>query len=321
MPFAAVCPVLVCGERGILMSSLFRTRADKIFDTINIEIMVIVLIIVLYPLYFVCLASFSDPYAVARGEIRFWIKGFTLEAYENVFSNKNIWIGYRNTILYTLFGTIFSLMLTLPAAYTLSKKRLLCRRVILIYFLVTMYFSGGLIPTYMTVKSLSLLNLPITLVMMGALSVYNLIVTRVFFEATIPEDIYEAAYMDGARESLVFIRIALPLAAPIIAVMALFYGVARWNDYFNALIYVSDSRLYPLQLILRGILIQSQTALAGVSSDSMDAEAIAAAARRAYMAEAMKYALIIVSSVPLLAVYPFVQKHFVKGVMIGSLKG
>jgi putative aldouronate transport system permease protein len=225
------------------------------------------------------------------------------------------------SIYYTAFGTAFSLALTIPAAYVLSKKYLPGRAAISSYFLFTMFFGGGLVPFYILVKEIGLYNTPLTLVILSGLSVYNMVVTRVFFETSIPNSLYEAAQMDGASEFYCFFRIALPLSAPIVSVMALFYGAANWNSYFNALIFLSDKNLFPLQLVLRSILILNQNALASIDLSTADIETLQSKARLAYMAEAMKYSLIFISAAPMLIAYPFVQKYFVKGVMIGSLKG
>jgi putative aldouronate transport system permease protein len=292
---------------------------DKIFDAINTGIIILILAVVLYPLYFVVIASFSEPYEVALGNIRFLPRGFSLSAYTYVLENKDVWIGYRNTIFYTVAGTFFSLFLTLPAAYVLSKKQLPGRILLSWFFLFTMYFSGGLIPTYLLVKSLALYNKPYTLVVLGAFSVFNMIVTRTYYQTSIPETIYEAAEIDGASHIRVFFTIALPLSAPIIAVMTLYYAVAQWNAFFNALVYVSERNYMPLQIVLRNILISSQNALAQIS-ESADESEILAMARLAYISAAMKYALIIIASFPLLVSYTFVQKYFIKGIMIGSLK-
>ena len=298
-----------------------RTRADKIFDTCNAVLMVLLLLITLYPLYFVLIASVSDAYEVAKGNVFAIPKGITFESYMNVFRESRIWLGYRNTIFYAVFGTAFSLILTIPSAYALSKKTLPGRGAISIFFLIPMYFNGGLIPTYLVMKQINMVDQWYSLIFIAASSVYNMIVTRVYFQSNVPEELYESARIDGASELRTFFSIALPLVKPIIAVMTLFFAVARWNDYFNALIYTTDNDYLPLQLALRSILLNSQTALQKVDTSSMDADAIKNAARLAYMAEAMKYALIVVSSAPLLIAYPFVQKHFVKGMMIGAVKG
>lgn len=300
-----------------------RTRADVVFDTINYAIMVIVLIITIYPLYFTIIASFSDPTQVSLGNTTLWIKGFTIETYSSVFKNADIWIGYRNTIFYTAFGTLFNLFLTIPTAYVLSKKEIPGRSAISWYFLFTMYFGGGLVPSYLLVTGLHLDNTPLTIVILGGLSVYNMIVTRVYFQNSIPGELYEAAKIDGASDFRQFFTIALPLSAPIIAVMALYYGVGRWNDYFTALIYLNDNDKMPLQIVLRRILIQNQSLSASLTTEQqlMNEETKEYLERMKRVAEGMKYSLIWIASAPLLIAYPFVQKYFVKGVMIGSLKG
>jgi putative aldouronate transport system permease protein len=298
-----------------------RSNQDILFDIFNTIILSLCLLLVLYPLYFVIIASISEPYEVARGNITFFPRGFTLAAYENVLKYHDVWVGYKNTVFYTAFGVLFSLFLTLTSAYVLSRKKFRFRRFFLWYFLITMYFSGGLIPTYLLVKSLGLINKLYTLIVLGAFSVFNMVITRTFFADTIPDELYESAEIDGAGEMRMFLRIALPLSGPIVAVMALYYGVGQWNSFFNALIYLSDKKLMPLQIVLRSILLLNQMALNQLDLSSMDEEALRAASKRAYMAQGMKYSLIFIASFPLLAAYPFVQKYFVKGVLIGSIKG
>lgn len=296
------------------------SRSDRIFNLINGALLFVITLVMLYPLYFVLIASFSEPNAIVKGEVMFLPRGFQLTAYRNVLKEASVWIGYRNTIVYTVLGTLYNLALTIPAAYVLSKRQLPGRGLLMGYFFITMYFSGGMIPTYIQIKSLNLLNTPWVLIIGAGVNCWNLIVTRQFFSNTIPEELYESAEIDGASDLRAFLRIAAPLAAPIIAVMALFYAVGHWNSYYSALLYVRKSDYFPLQLVLRNILISNEMALANVMLDG-DTEAIAAAAQKAYMAEAMKYALIFIASAPMLCVYPFVQKYFVKGVMIGSVKG
>lgn len=300
-----------------------KSRADRAFDTVNVVLMVAVLFLMMYPIYFTVIASFSEPSYVATGKVTFWIQGFTLDAYRNVFENGKVWTGYGNTVLYTVAGTMLNLVLTIPAAYVLSKKKLRGRTLFSWYFAFTMYFSGGLIPSFLVVRDLGLLNSRMTLVVLNGLSVYNMIVTRVFYQTSIPGELYEAAEIDGCGEFGQFLRVALPLSAPIVAVMALFYAVARWNDYFTGLVYVSDSKLYPLQLVLRNILIENRTAINQLQATGahINDQEMLYLSRQAYLAEAMKYALIFIASMPLLIAYPFVQKHFVKGVMIGAVKG
>lgn len=298
-----------------------RTRGDCIFDFCNVIVVSLIVLVVLYPLYFTVIASVSDPYAVVNGKVFLKPEGFTLEAYQGVFAESRVWRGYRNSIVYTVAGTCFNLFLTIPAAYVLSKKELVGRNYISIFFLITMYFGGGLIPTYLQVKALNLINKPYTLIVLGGLSVYNVVVSRVYFQSSIPNELYESARIDGASDFRQFFTIAIPLAAPILAVMALYYGVGHWNGYFTALIYTSSPEIQPLQIELRAILLMNQTSFemaAATDADSIDLNELA---RKAYMAESMKYALIFIAAAPMMIAYPFVQKYFVKGMMIGSLKG
>lgn len=291
------------------------------FDLGIYLIMIVVLFITIYPLYFTIIASFSDAKAVASGEVIWKPVGFNLNAYHHILEYKDIWKGYANSIFYTIFGTIFDLLLTIPAAYALSKKKMPYRNLIMTIFLITMYFGGGMIPKYLLVKGMNLLNKRITLIILGSLSIYNMIVTRVFFSSSISETLYEAAEIDGAGELKKFFSIALPLAKPIIAVMALYYGVARWNDYYTAMIYTMDKSLEPLQAVLRRVLIMNESALSeDILKESMEVDALMAKLQQVYLAYTMKYAIVFIASAPLLIAYPFVQKHFVKGVMIGALK-
>ena len=302
-----------------MIKSVREIREDTVFNIINYSLLFVVLAIIVYPLYFIIIASVSSPTAVALNQIAFLPKGFTLESYNNVFKNSIIWIGYRNTIVYTTFGTLFNLFLTIPCAYAFSKKDLPGRRPLLFIFTFTMYFSGGLIPTYLLVKSLRLPNTPYVMMILGGLSVYNLIITRTYFENSIPHELYEAARIDGYSEIKIFLRIALPLAGPILAVMTLYYAVGHWNSFFGALIYLTKESLYPLQLILRNILLENQ--LLNIDWNTLTDEDAILYAERSKMVETMKYALIFISSAPVLCAYPFVQKYFVKGAMIGAVKG
>lgn len=293
----------------------------SLFDAANGTLLFLLAIVFLYPLYFILIASFSEPAAVAQGQVFFAPVGFSLKAYENVMLNNLIWTGYKNTLMYTTLGTLYNLLLTIPAAYTLSKKNIPGRKIMMWFFFITMYFGGGMIPSYLLRKQMNLINTPWVLIIGTGVSCWNLIVTRQFFENTIPQDIYEAAEIDGASELKCFIRIALPLSGSILAVMTLFYAVGHWNSYYSALLYVNKQSLHPLQLVMRNILISNQNAAAMIDTLSDDADAIAVAAQRAYIAEAMKYAVIFIASAPLLIAYPFVQKYFVKGVVAGSIKG
>ncbi|MDO5310683.1 MAG: carbohydrate ABC transporter permease [Clostridia bacterium] len=287
---------------------------DKIFYAAVNIFMVIILIIVLWPLIFIVSSSFSSKEAVMAGRVVLWPVDFSLEGYKAVFKTNEVLIGYRNTILYTLFGTILNVAMTLAAAYPLSRRDLPWRRPIMFVFTFTMIFSGGMIPTYIVVSELGLLNTPLALIIPTAMSVYNLIITRTFIENSIPKELLEAATIDGCDDIGYFFKILLPLSAPVIAVITLYYAVAHWNSYFTAFLYITDSKLYPLQLVLRNILIANQIDSAMVTDfDTMTS--------KQGLADLLKYSLIVVSSLPVLIMYPFVQKHFVKGVMIGAVKG
>jgi putative aldouronate transport system permease protein len=300
---------------------MFNSWNDKVFDTINIILLSLLLLIIIYPLYFTLIASISEPVDVATGKVILLPKGFTMEAYNGVFKDDRVWLGYKNSIIYTVLGTLVSLMLTIPAAYVLSKKQLIGRGIIATYFIFTMFFSGGLIPTYMVVRDVNLLNKPYSMIVLGCLSVYNMIVARVYYDTSIPSSLYEAAKIDGCSQFGMFFRIAIPLSKPIIAVIALYYAVGKWNDFFSALVFVSNESYFPLQLVLRNILLENQVRMALMDVSTLKGDELLYLTRQAYMAEAMKYALIFISSLPMLIAYPFVQKHFVKGVMIGSIKG
>ncbi|HOJ12101.1 MAG TPA: carbohydrate ABC transporter permease [Clostridiales bacterium] len=291
-----------------------HTKGDYIFDIVNTTLLILVLLIVLYPLIFVVSASFSDPLEILDGKVWLLPKGFTLEGYKRVFSNNDIMTGYKNTIIYTLLGTFVNLVMTIAGAYPLSRKDFYGRNIIMLLFTFTMFFSGGLIPTYLIIRKLNMVNKIWVLVLPGAVSMYNLIITKTFFQSTIPLELQEAAVIDGCSNIKILLKIVLPLSIPIIAVMTIFYGVAHWNAFFDALIYITDRKKFPLQLILREILIQNQM-------DEMMNSDIENLAQQMMMAEVIKYAVVIVASVPVLMLYPFLQKYFVKGVMIGAIKG
>lgn len=300
---------------------LKKINTDKIFDIVNIVLMVLIIFIMLYPIYFVIIASFSEPTDVATGQVTLWIKGFTLDSYKEVFQEDSIWNGYKNSLIYVTVGTMFNLFLTIPTGYVLSKKNLPLRGAISTYFAITMFFGGGLLPTYLQIRNLGLLDKPYTLIVLGGLSVYNMIITRSYFTNSIPDSLYEAAEIDGCSELRKFLMIAIPLAKPIIAVIALYYAVGRWNDFFTALIYINKEKYYPLQTVLRNILMESQMRLNSTDTTELSMAEMAYYLRRTYLMESMKYSVILIGALPMLIVYPFVQKYFVKGVMVGSLKG
>lgn len=295
---------------------------DRIFLFIVYSVMILVAVCCLYPLYLTVIASFSDPNAVYTGKVNLLPSGFTTRAYQLVLENSSIWRGYANTIFYTVTGTLLNLFLTIPTAYALSKKRMMGRTFLMTLFLITMYFSGGMIPTYLLYKGLKLINTRWVMILSGGLSVYNVIVTRTYFQNNIPESLYEAARIDGASEFHIFAKLVIPLSAPITAVMTLYYAVGHWSSYFDAMIYITNTELQPLQLVLRRILILNESAIESVlESSDASADMISGALERVQMAVTMKYSLVFIASLPMLIMYPFVQKYFVRGMMVGSLKG
>ena len=298
------------------MTKLFRrrqrTNSDIAFDWMFNIFGFIALIVCFYPMFFVVIASFSDPKLVLTGQTFFLPKGLTVEGYRQVFADPRIWTGLRNTIAYTVVGTLFSLITTLLGAYALSRKELVGRKFFMVFFTVTMFFGGGMIPTYLVVSDLGLLNNFWVMILPTAISVYNLFITRTFFASNIPEDLFEAARLDGCSYTRFFFQVALPLCKSIIAVIALYYAVGYWNEYYKVLLYISDESMTSLQMVLRQILMNSQE-----SADQAGSSYAAAL----MTVESIKYSLIVVATLPIMIVYPFLQKYFAKGVMLGSLKG
>lgn len=267
-------------------------------------------LLILIPLLHIIAGSFSDPMALLKGEVTLLPKGFTLDMYKKVFQDDEIWQGYWNTIVYTVVGTTISVVLTACGAYPLSRKDFYGKNVFMGLFAFTMFFTGGMIPTYLLVKQLKMLNTIWAMVLPSAVSTYNLIIMRTFFQTTIPGELVESASLDGCNDLGVFFRIVIPLSAPIFAVMILFYGVAQWNSWFPALLYISDRSMYPLQMVLREVLIQSD--ISNMAGGAGDVEIIG---------DGLKYATMVVATLPIMCLYPFLQKYFVKGVMIGAVKG
>lgn len=294
---------------------------DKVFLILSYAIVIMIALVCLYPLYYTVIASVSDPNDVYTGKVNFLPSNFTTEAYAMVMQNKSIWRGYANTILYTVAGTAFNLFLTIPAAYALSKKRMYGRTILTTLFIITMYFGGGMIPTYILLNNLGLINTRWVMIVSGGLSVYNVVVARTYFQNNIPETLYEAARIDGANEIYIFFKMVIPLSAPIIAVIALYYAVGHWGSYFNAMIYITDQELHPLQVVLRRILILNESAYEEAIAADMTGGMLSDLARKSQMATTMKYSLVFIASLPMLIIYPFIQKFFVKGIMVGSLKG
>lgn len=290
-----------------------RTRGDKIFNFFLYLVTGILTLIALYPMYFIIIASFSSPAAVANGNVVLFPVNPTFSGYAKLMGYTSIWIGYRNTIAYTILGTLVILAVNLPAAYALSRKDLVGRRLINLIFIIPMFFSGGLIPTYMIVKDFGLVDNFWVMIIPFSVITYYVIVARTFFTNSLPDGIWEAAQIDGCGNLRFFFSFVLPLSKAIIAVIALWAAVGIWNQYFNALIYIRSDNLQPLQIILRAILINNQN-MASMTTGSAAQEA-------RELAELIKYAVIVVSSAPIMCMYPFVQKYFNQGVMIGAMKG
>ncbi|MCI8799768.1 MAG: carbohydrate ABC transporter permease [Lachnospiraceae bacterium] len=292
-----------------------KITQDKVVYFINYIMLTALLVIVLYPLIYIISCSFSSGDALMSGKVKLFPVEPTLQSYQAVFKYQSIWTGYRNSILYAFVGTIVSMVLTLFAAYPLSREDFRGKKIFTMIILFTMMFSGGLIPTYLLVKNLGLMDTMWAVVLPGAVSAYNIIVARTFFANTIPKELQEAAEMDGCSDFRFFTRIVIPLSTPIIAVLSLWVVVGLWNSYFGPMIYLNSQEKYPLQLVLRRILLLSQVNL---NQSNIDPEMIR---KNQYLSEMLKYGTIIISTLPLMIIYPFVQKYFVKGVMIGSVKG
>lgn len=293
------------------------STADMLFHIINWILMIAVSAIVLFPLIHVVSCSFSDAVAVGAGKVKLIPVGFNTTAYEMLWQEASLITGFLNTIIYTVSGTLLNIFLTIICAYPLSRYDLKGKKWIMLLFTFTMIFSGGMIPTYMLMKNLSLLNTRWVMILPGAMSVYNMIVARTFFINTIPRELTEAAQIDGASDIKILMRVALPLAKPIIAVLTLFYAQGHWNAYFDGFLYLTNPKLFNLQVVLRNLI----ASIASLLADGGAAFSIAAGQQMALMQDVMKYAAIVFSSIPIIMVYPFVQKYFVKGVMIGAVKG
>ena len=296
-------------HRHILKESL----SDRIFYSVVLLLTITTFIVITYPLWFVIIASISNSDLVNQGKVILLPKDIRFYGFSQIMKDSRIWVGYLNTIIYVVVGTLLNMAITMPAAYALSRRDFRARNPVMFYFVFTMYFSGGLVPTYMVVNKLGLIDTPHILIIIGALNTYNLIIARTFIQNTVPNELYESAMLDGAGHFRIFLSVVLPLCKAIIAVEVLYYAVFHWNDYFNALIYTSSPQVQPLQMVLRRILLQNE-AFAGGSGGVQGGYAQSSA-------DQIKYAVIIVSTVPILLVYPFVQKYFEKGVTIGAVKG
>lgn len=290
-----------------------ETKGDKIFNICNNIILFIVFALVAYPIIFVVSASFSSPESLMAGKVWLLPVKPTLEGYKVVLHYTKVWSGFGNSVYYTLVGTVINIFFTVIAAYPLSRKDFWGREVIAFIFAFTMWFSGGLIPSYLLMKSLHLVDNRWVMIIPGAISVWNVIITRTYFQNSIPHELFESARIDGCDDFTYLWKIVLPLSRPIIAVITLYYAVSHWNSFFTAFIYLQRQELFPLQIVLREVLIQN-------TAQDMVGD-LNTASQRELMAEILKYSLIIISSLPVIIIYPFIQKHFVKGIMVGSVKG
>lgn len=297
----------------VVKTKIKKSKDDKIFDFFLYLVASLLILITLYPMYFIVIASISNPTLVSNGEIFLIPKDINFKAYKELLGYSKLWISYRNTILYAVVGTIITLVVNIPASYALSRKGFYGKKFFTFFYLIPMFFTGGLIPTYLAVKQFGLLDNFWVMVLPFSVVTYYIIVGRTFFNNSIPEDLWEAAQLDGCGYIGFFFRVVLPLSKAVIAVIALWAAVGQWNSYFNALIYLRSENLQPLQIVLRNILISNQTISAMTTG--------AAAVEAKQMADLIKYAVIVVSSAPIMCMYPFVQKHFNQGVMLGSLKG
>ena len=291
---------------------LKSSAGDRVFYACNYLFLGLMTLIILYPLYFIIIASISDPDAVLNGDVILYPVKVTMSGFQKILERTDVWRGYLNTIIYTVVTVVLSLIVTVPAGWALSRKTLVGKKFFMIYFIIPMFFGGGLIPFYNVMNSLGLVNTIWAVILPSVLSVWNLFMTRTFFESSIPEGLVEAARIDGAGEFRMFFAVVIPLSKAILAVMALYYAVGQWNSYFNAMIFLQNENLYPLQLVLKEILIASESTTGGSGETILE---------QYRTANQIKYVSVIVSSAPVICLYPFVQKYFAQGAMIGSLKG
>ena len=298
-------------EKTLVRNKRRESRGDRVFYAVNLAILLLLAAIVLYPLYFIVIASISNADAVLGGRVYLYPVDITFVGYSKIIERTDVWRGYLNTIIYTFLSTVISLFVTILAGWALSRKSLPFRKFFMVFFIITMFFGGGLIPFYNVVSSLGLLDSMWAIILPSALSAWNLFMTKTFFEVGISESMIEAAEIDGAGQVRTFLFVVLPLSKAIMAVMALYYAVGQWNSYFNAMIFLQTEEKYPLQLVLREILIASETTTGGSGETILE---------QYRLANQLKYVSVIVSSLPVIVLYPFVQKYFAQGVMIGSLK-
>lgn len=297
------------------MKKMKGSLGDRIFIYIVYTLVILITLIVMYPLIYVLSCSFSSPTAVSGGKVWLFPVEFTLEGYKRVFGEKAIITGYMNTIFYTVAGTLINLIVTVPCGYALSKKTLPGKGFFMTFFMIIMYFGGGMIPTFLLIQSLHLYNTRVVLLIMGAFSTYNCIICRTFFSG-VPQELEEAAAIDGCSVYRCFLQIVLPTSKALLGVMVLYFAIGHWNSYFNAMMYINKDEYKPLQLVLRRLLVEVET-----SAAMMSGAADEYANEQYQLAQLLKYAVIVVSSLPVMILYPFLQKFFTKGVMIGSIKG
>lgn len=295
---------------------IHRSKADLTFDVTVYIVLGLLLLIVAYPLWFVIIASVSDPAAVSFGRVILLPKGFSLEGYRQVITYPAIWRSYLNTIVYTLCDVALTTVITVTAGYALSRRDMVGKNIFVVYMTITMFFSGGLIPTYLTVKNLGLVDKWPVVFILGCVGVRNIVIVRTFIQSNIPESLSEAAFLDGCSHTVFLARVVVPLSMPVISVIALFTAVGQWNSWFTAMIYLRDDAMMPLQMVLRNLLI-SQTGMMQDVLDTSSSEDVS----QTQLALSMKYALIIVATLPIMCVYPFLQRFFVKGMTMGSIKG
>ena len=306
---------------GKRRSSIRHAREDRLFYVLDVGLLGFTFLLVIYPLIYVVSSSFSDALEVVAGRVWLLPVKPSLEGYKAVFEYNELWLGYGNTIFYTVFGTIYNVVMTMLIAYPLSRRDCKGRGLLMFLFTFTLFFQGGLIPTYLLIRSIGLIDTRAALIIPFAIGVWNVIITRTYLQSNIPGELYEAARVDGATNTRMLWSVVLPLSGPIIAVITLFYAVNHWNQFFNALVYIRRQELRPLQIILREILVLNSPGVIDQLMASASPEQVEALQARMYLQGLIQFALIVVATAPILAVYPFVQKYFVRGVMIGALKG
>ena len=293
-------------------------RSDKIYNAVNAAILIIILLIVAYPLYFIIIASISNPAAVSIGDVILWPLDINLDGYGKILDYPNIWVGYRNSLIYTGLGSFLSVSITIACGFAFSRRTVPFRNILLTFFIIPMFFGGGIVPTYLIISDLKLVNKPILLIILGCVNMYNIVIAKTYITSTLPEELYESAHMDGCGDLRYLVSIVVPLSKALLSVQMIFAISNYWNSYFNAMIYITNDNYKPLSLVIRRVLIDSDWSM----NESMNIGQVGSdAARAQQMMLSVKYCVFIVSSLPLMIAYPFAQKYFVKGMMIGSVKG